>query len=120
MSEVARRIARYRVRLGFPVRRAGAVAGATRRRAAWRPGAAGRERRRGCCGSGQRGIWSKGREVTASGPYRFTRHPLYLGSTIHRARLCGGVATLDRRRSLVLGYMALTLTVGDVERGGAT
>jgi uncharacterized membrane protein len=32
-------------------------------------------------------IWAaghleKGREVTRSGPYRFTRHPLYLGSTI--------------------------------------
>ena len=32
-------------------------------------------------------IWAaghleKGREVTMSGPYRFTRHPLYLGSTI--------------------------------------
>jgi len=24
----------------------------------------------------------KGREITTSGPYRFTRHPLYLGSTI--------------------------------------
>jgi protein-S-isoprenylcysteine O-methyltransferase Ste14 len=32
-------------------------------------------------------IWAaghleKGREVTMSGPYRFTRHPLYVGSTI--------------------------------------
>lgn len=32
-------------------------------------------------------IWAaghldKGREVTSSGPYRFTRHPLYLGSSI--------------------------------------
>lgn len=32
-------------------------------------------------------IWAaghleKGREVTASGPYRFTRHPLYVGSSI--------------------------------------
>jgi protein-S-isoprenylcysteine O-methyltransferase Ste14 len=32
-------------------------------------------------------IWAaghleKGREVTASGPYRFTRHPLYAGSTL--------------------------------------
>lgn len=32
-------------------------------------------------------IWAaghleKGREVTASGPYRFTRHPLYVGSSV--------------------------------------
>jgi protein-S-isoprenylcysteine O-methyltransferase Ste14 len=39
-----------------------------------------------CVGEAVR-IWAaghleKGREVTASGPYRLTRHPLYVGSTI--------------------------------------
>lgn len=39
-----------------------------------------------CAGEALR-IWAaghleKGREVTASGPYRFTRHPLYVGSTL--------------------------------------
>ena len=39
-----------------------------------------------CAGAAVR-LWAAGhveksREVTSSGPYRFTRHPLYLGSTI--------------------------------------
>jgi protein-S-isoprenylcysteine O-methyltransferase Ste14 len=50
----------------------------------------------------------KGREVTQSGPYRLTRHPLYLGSTIM------GIGFVAAARSwivalVVLTYLALTL-----------
>lgn len=38
------------------------------------------------------GHLEKSREVTRSGPYRFTRHPLYLGSTI----MAAGVAVASR------------------------
>jgi protein-S-isoprenylcysteine O-methyltransferase Ste14 len=58
-------------------------------------------------------IWAsghidKGREVTTSGPYRFTRHPLYLGSTI----LGIGFAVAAQRwpvTGLVAVYLGLTL-----------
>jgi protein-S-isoprenylcysteine O-methyltransferase Ste14 len=50
----------------------------------------------------------KGREITRSGPYRFVRHPLYLGSAIL------GVGFVAAARSgivaaLVLAYLAITL-----------
>ena len=49
-------------------------------------------------------IWAaghleKGREVTTSGPYAFTRHPLYLGSTLIGVGLGDRVGELDRRRA---------------------
>src|SRR6476469_9870219 len=58
-------------------------------------------------------IWAAGhleksREVTSSGPYRFTRHPLYLGSSI----MALGVAVGCRSyavAALVLLYMGATL-----------
>ena len=58
-------------------------------------------------------IWAAGhleksREVTSSGPYRFTRHPLYLGSSI----MALGVAVGCRSyvvAALVLLYMSATL-----------
>jgi len=58
-------------------------------------------------------IWAAGhleksREVTTSGPYRFTRHPLYLGSSIMAAGIvvaCRSVAV----GCLVLVYMAATI-----------
>jgi protein-S-isoprenylcysteine O-methyltransferase Ste14 len=58
-------------------------------------------------------IWAAGhveksREVTSSGPYRFTRHPLYLGSTI----LGLGVAVAANHLWLglaVVAYLAATL-----------
>lgn len=59
-------------------------------------------------------IWAaghleKGREVTVSGPYRLTRHPLYLGSTLIGAGLAIGAA--DRAVAiLVAAYLAVTLT----------
>ncbi len=59
-------------------------------------------------------IWAAGhleksREVTSSGPYAITRHPLYLGSTligIGLAIACANVVIAV----IVLGYLALTLT----------
>lgn len=59
-------------------------------------------------------IWAaghleKGREVTSSGPYAFSRHPLYLGSTMIGIGLV--VAAADVFAGvIVLGYLALTLT----------
>jgi protein-S-isoprenylcysteine O-methyltransferase Ste14 len=66
-----------------------------------------------CAGEGVR-VWAAGhleksREVTASGPYRWMRHPLYVGSSIlalgvvvaSRSYLLGGLAAL---------YMGATIT----------
>jgi protein-S-isoprenylcysteine O-methyltransferase Ste14 len=52
-------------------------------------------------------IWAaghleKGREVTVSGPYRFTRHPLYAGSTIM------GVGFAMASASVIVGVLVLT------------
>ncbi|HTI39428.1 MAG TPA: isoprenylcysteine carboxylmethyltransferase family protein [Vicinamibacterales bacterium] len=65
----------------------------------------------GVCGEAVR-IWAaghleKGREVTRSGPYRWTRHPLYAGSSIM------GVGLAIASRSLivallVIAYLAVT------------
>ena len=59
-------------------------------------------------------VWAAGHlekstEVTRSGPYRFTRHPLYLGSSLI------GIGLAIAAHHLVLGvlillYLALTLT----------
>jgi protein-S-isoprenylcysteine O-methyltransferase Ste14 len=59
-------------------------------------------------------IWAaghleKGREVTMSGPYAFTRHPLYLGSTIIGIGLAIASASAIVA-ALVVGYLAITLT----------
>lgn len=51
----------------------------------------------------------KSREVTSSGPYRYTRHPLYLGSTI----VGTGVALAAAHVWLgiaIVGYLVSTLT----------
>lgn len=59
-------------------------------------------------------IWAaghleKGREVTASGPYAFTRHPLYLGSSVIGIGL--SVAGASVALALLVGfYLAVTLT----------
>lgn len=58
-------------------------------------------------------IWAAGhleksREVTRSGPYRFTRHPLYLGSTL----IGLGYAVAARHpavAAIVAAYLLLTL-----------
>lgn len=55
------------------------------------------------------GHLEKSREVTRSGPYRFTRHPLYLGSTL----IGLGYAIAARHNAvavIVAAYLVLTLT----------
>jgi protein-S-isoprenylcysteine O-methyltransferase Ste14 len=55
------------------------------------------------------GHLEKGREVTASGPYRWMRHPLYAGSTL----LGVGLAVVSNSlvvAVLAIAYLALTLT----------
>lgn len=59
-------------------------------------------------------IWAaghleKGREVTSSGPYRWTRHPLYLGSTVIGVGLAIASASAIVG-VLVAAYLAITLT----------
>ncbi len=59
-------------------------------------------------------IWAaghleKGREVTMSGPYRLTRHPLYLGSTIIGIGLAIASASVVVAL-LVVVYLVVTLT----------
>jgi protein-S-isoprenylcysteine O-methyltransferase Ste14 len=59
-------------------------------------------------------IWAAGhveksREVTRSGPYRYTRHPLYLGSSI----IGVGVAIASGSvlvAAIVIAYLAATIT----------
>ncbi|HKY21633.1 MAG TPA: methyltransferase [Vicinamibacterales bacterium] len=58
-------------------------------------------------------IWAsghleKGREVTRSGPYRLTRHPLYMGSAI--IALGAAIAAAHAGVALLIGaYMVLTI-----------
>jgi hypothetical protein len=59
-------------------------------------------------------IWAaghleKGREVTNSGPYALTRHPLYAGSTIMGAGLAIAANSLVVA-VVVLAYLGLTIT----------
>jgi protein-S-isoprenylcysteine O-methyltransferase Ste14 len=59
-------------------------------------------------------IWAaghleKGREVTTSGPYAFTRHPLYVGSSIIGVGLAIASASAIVA-VLILAYLAVTLT----------
>lgn len=55
------------------------------------------------------GHLEKSREVTSSGPYRFTRHPLYLGSSIMAAG--AAIACRSAVVAVLVGvYMAATLT----------
>ncbi len=56
------------------------------------------------------GHLEKSREVTRSGPYRWTRHPLYVGSSYHRAGCRDRRATACRWRSLAAVYMVATIT----------
>jgi protein-S-isoprenylcysteine O-methyltransferase Ste14 len=104
-APVIRRLARYRVRLGF----AAAVA------AVWlaRPTAGSLVAGTAIAvvGEGLR-IWAaghleKGREVTASGPYRLSRHPLYLGSAIIGVGFAVASASAAAA-ALVLVYLTLT------------
>ena len=105
MSDLARSLARYRVRLGF----LSAIA------AVWLAHPTACSLTLGAvvavAGEALR-IWAaghleKGREVTASGPYRLTRHPLYLGSAIIALGFSIASASVPATL-LVVAYLALT------------
>lgn len=107
MTDVRRRLARYRVRLGFPV---AAIA-------LWFARPTPRSLAAGAVvaviGEALR-IWAaghleKGREVTVSGPYRLTRHPLYAGSAVIGAGFAMASASLPVA-ALVTAYLGLTIT----------
>ena len=102
------RIARLRVSLGF-VAAAVTVAFA---RPTWESLTAGALV--AAAGEGVR-IWAaghlvKGSEVTTSGPYRFTGHPLYLGSAIIGVG-CVVAAASAVAAAVVLAYLAVMLPV---------
>jgi protein-S-isoprenylcysteine O-methyltransferase Ste14 len=96
------RLARWRVRLGF----AAAAVAFILAQPTWRTWSAGLvvalvgE----CLRVWAAGHLEKGREVTRSGPYRFTRHPLYVGSIL----IAGGVA-LAARSGVSAAVVALYL-----------
>jgi protein-S-isoprenylcysteine O-methyltransferase Ste14 len=105
MADVRHRLARYRVRLGF-------VEAAV---ALWlaRPTTTSLTIGAGVAVMGEAiRIWAaghleKGREVTASGPYRLSRHPLYVGSAL----LAVGFAIASHNLivvAIVIGYLATT------------
>jgi protein-S-isoprenylcysteine O-methyltransferase Ste14 len=59
-------------------------------------------------------IWAAGhleksKEVTQSGPYRYTRHPLYLGSSLIGIGIAAASSNL-LVAAIVIAYLALTLT----------
>jgi protein-S-isoprenylcysteine O-methyltransferase Ste14 len=54
------------------------------------------------------GHLEKGREVTRSGPYRWTRHPLYAGSSLLAAGVAVAGASLPAAAVIAL-YMIVTL-----------
>jgi protein-S-isoprenylcysteine O-methyltransferase Ste14 len=107
MTDVRRRFARYRVRLGFVA----AAVGLWLATPSWRTLATGGAI--ALVGEAIR-VWAAGhleksREVTASGPYRFTRHPLYLGSAIVGVGFA--VAAGSAVVAAIVGlYLAVTLT----------
>jgi len=55
------------------------------------------------------GHLEKSKEVTSSGPYRYTRHPLYLGSSLIGIGMAV-VANDPIVAGIVISYLALTLT----------
>lgn len=55
------------------------------------------------------GHLEKSKEVTQSGPYRYTRHPLYLGSSLIGIGMAV-VANSTVVAAIVVAYLALTLT----------
>jgi len=101
-----RRLARLRVPLGFLF----GIAALYLARPTWRSIAAGAAV--GVVGQAIR-VWAaghleKGREITQSGPYRYTRHPLYVGSSL----MAAGLALATRSwpvALLIAAYMAATL-----------
>jgi protein-S-isoprenylcysteine O-methyltransferase Ste14 len=107
MSDVSARLARVRVPIGF----AASVAALVLARPTWRSILAGLSL--AVVGEAIR-VWAaghleKGREVTSSGPYRFTGHPLYLGSTLLGA---GFAVASNSVIVLVMAVLYLGLTLG--------
>jgi protein-S-isoprenylcysteine O-methyltransferase Ste14 len=107
MSDRRRWFARYRVRLGFLV---AAIAFWLARPT---PESLALGAILAIAGEGIR-IWAaghldKGREVTMSGPYRFTRHPLYVGSSIIGIGFAVACASTVAA-VLALVYLAVTVT----------
>lgn len=106
MPSLTARLARNRVRLGF-LAAIGAfvLARPTVTSVMWGAAVAG-------LGEALR-IWAaghleKGREVTASGPYRLTRHPLYVGSSI--MGLGFAIASASAAASVLVAiYLVLTI-----------
>jgi len=104
---VVRVLARYRVALG------GGMAAMTLWWAHPTPGSLAAGTLIAALGQALR-LWAAGhveksREVTSSGPYRYTRHPLYLGSTL--VGIGVAVAAANAWLALaILGYLASTLT----------
>jgi protein-S-isoprenylcysteine O-methyltransferase Ste14 len=106
MADIARRLARLRVPLGF-VASAVVVWLATPSWRTWTVGLA-----IALAGEAFR-VWAAGhleksREVTRSGPYRLTRHPLYVGSSI----VALGVVVASRSAAvavLAAVYMGATI-----------
>src|SRR6476620_11935209 len=105
MEALARALARRRVTLGF-VFAIAVLCFASPSRDSLIAGAA-----IGVLGEAIR-IWAAGhleksREVTTSGPYRFTRHPLYLGSSIMALGVAVGCRSVIATVRVVV-YMTLT------------
>ena len=104
---MTRWLTRFRVALGFAL----AVLVLALARPAWPTWAAGAAI--ALCGEWLR-IWAAGhleksREVTTSGPYQFTRHPLYVGSSIMALGVAAGCRSVVV--AVVVGlYMATTIT----------
>ena len=105
-GELGRWLARYRVRLGF----AAAIAAFWLARPTPRSLAIGAAI--AIAGEALR-IWAaghlqKGQEVTASGPYRLTRHPLYVGSALMGLGFAIASASVAAA-TLIAVYLALTV-----------
>lgn len=107
MADILRRLARLRVTLGyvFGVVALWFAAPTPRSLAA---GAA-----VGAIGEALR-IWAaghleKGREVTSTGPYALTRHPLYAGSIVMGAGLAVAANSVPVA-AIVFAYLAVTIT----------
>jgi protein-S-isoprenylcysteine O-methyltransferase Ste14 len=107
VADLIRRVARVRVALGYVF---GAIAlwlaSPTPRSLAMGAGVA-------AAGEALR-IWAaghleKGREVTSTGPYALTRHPLYAGSVVMGAGLAIAASSIAVA-ILVSAYLAITIT----------
>lgn len=107
MVDVTRTLARWRVPLGY------ALGGVALWLAEPTPRSLAIGAVVGAAGEALR-IWAaghleKGREVTTTGPYAITRHPLYAGSTILGAGLAIGANSVAVA-VLVFAYLAVTIT----------